>query len=127
MEVFAPLFPTGIESARISTIYSIEGDEVSTEQLLLDIETEKVVLEVTSPGKATIKELNVSVGDVVESQQLLMILDDFQIEESSDSELNTEPEEVSESETEKQGRHNFVYILLFILIGMAVVIGVNGS
>src|SRR5690606_33526806 len=52
------------------------GDAVSRDENLVDLETDKVVLEVPSPVDGVLKEIKFSEGDTVTSQQLLAIIEE---------------------------------------------------
>ncbi len=71
IEVKVPLLPESVEDATIATWHKHAGDIVRRDDKLVDLETDKVVLEVPAPVDGTLKELRVAEGDIVISQQIL--------------------------------------------------------
>ncbi|MGB2426668.1 MAG: biotin/lipoyl-containing protein, partial [Alteromonas sp.] len=57
------------------------GQEVERDQVLIDVETNKVILEIVSPSNGIIEDIHVSEGDEVEPGQILMRLRDKQTNE----------------------------------------------
>src|SRR5690625_6177812 len=55
-EIKAPTFPESIQDGTIATWHKKAGDTVSRDELLVDIETDKVVLEVVSPTDGTLTD-----------------------------------------------------------------------
>ncbi len=56
-EIKVPVLPESVADATIATWHVQPGDTVSRDQNLVDIETDKVVLEVVSPADGVISEL----------------------------------------------------------------------
>src|SRR5690606_6714552 len=52
------------------------GDHVRRDENLVDLETDKVVLEVPAPADGVIKEIRHQAGDTVNSEQVLAILEE---------------------------------------------------
>ena len=78
IEVKVPTLPESVSDATIAVIHKKVGDAVQREENLVDLETDKVVLEVPSPVSGVVKSIKVTAGDVVQAQQLL-----FTVEEAS--------------------------------------------
>lgn len=75
IEVKVPALPESVSDATVAACHKKVGDAVKRDENLLDLETDKVVLEVPAPADGILKDLQVKVGDVVTSSQLLMILE----------------------------------------------------
>jgi len=71
IEVKVPALPESVADATIATWHKKVGDGVTRDENILDLETDKVVLEVPAPTDGVIKELLFKEGDVVQSGQLL--------------------------------------------------------
>ena len=71
MEIKAPVFPESINDGEVATWHVELGERVSRDQVLVDIETDKVVLEVVAPADGAVTEIVKKVGDVVTSEELL--------------------------------------------------------
>lgn len=70
-DIKAPQFPESIAEGTVATWHQQAGDFVTQDTLLVDIETDKVVLEVVAPSDGTLKEVLVAEGDTVESLAVL--------------------------------------------------------
>lgn len=71
IEVKVPVLPESVADATIAAWHKKVGDKVSRDENLLDLETDKVVLEVPAPGDGVLTEISFQVGDTVTSGQLL--------------------------------------------------------
>ena len=71
IEIKAPTFPESVAEGSVATWYKQLGDAVSRDEILVDIETDKVVLEVPSPVDGVLEEIFAPEGDIVASEQLL--------------------------------------------------------
>ncbi len=74
----------GIDGAEISEIPVTVGDEITKDQTILILESDKASMEIPSDFTGTLKEILVSTGDEVSTGQLLMKIDSSN--ESSDQE-----------------------------------------
>lgn len=72
----------GIDGAEISEIPVSVGDEITKDQTILILESDKASMEIPSDFTGTLKEILVSTGDEVSTGQLLMKIDSS--DESSD-------------------------------------------
>ena len=70
-EIKAPQFPESVADGTVATWPKQEGEAVKRDELLVDIETDKVVLEVVAPADGVISKILAGEGDTVESQQVL--------------------------------------------------------
>ncbi len=71
INIRVPKLPDSVTAAKISNIHVKEGDFVELDGRLLDIETNKVVLEITAADCGVVKQLFVSLNDEVESEQMV--------------------------------------------------------
>ncbi len=76
IEVKVPQLPESVTDATLIAWHKQPGEAVSRDENLVDLETDKVVLEVPSPIAGVIKELKVENGATVTSGQLLAILEE---------------------------------------------------
>ncbi len=74
-EVKVPVLPESVSDATIASWHKKAGDAVKRDENLVDLETDKVVLEVPSPVDGVLKEIKHQVGDVVTSEQVLAIIE----------------------------------------------------
>ncbi|HHF7344337.1 TPA: 2-oxoglutarate dehydrogenase complex dihydrolipoyllysine-residue succinyltransferase [Legionella feeleii] len=71
IEVKVPALPESVADAIIAALHKKVGDRVTRDENLIDLETDKVVLEVPAPADGVLKELLFKEGDTVQSGQLL--------------------------------------------------------
>lgn len=71
IEIKAPTLPESVPDGTIANWYKNVGDTVSRDELLVDIETDKVVIEVVSPTDGTLKEILKEAGDTIVSNQAI--------------------------------------------------------
>ncbi len=76
IEVRVPQLPESVADATLVAWHKQPGDAVSRDENLVDLETDKVVLEVPAPTAGVIKELKVQNGATVTSGQVLAILEE---------------------------------------------------
>ncbi|KAG1694820.1 2-oxoglutarate dehydrogenase E1 component [Nymphon striatum] len=76
VEIRVPQLPESVSDASIAAWVVKEGDSVTEDQNLLELETDKVVLEVPAPASGVIMELKVEEGDTVLAGDLLGTIDE---------------------------------------------------
>ncbi|QQP97340.1 dihydrolipoyllysine-residue succinyltransferase [Lysobacter enzymogenes] len=74
-EIKVPVLPESVSDATIATWHKKPGDAVKRDENLVDLETDKVVLEVPSPVDGVLKEIKFEEGATVTSQQLIAIVE----------------------------------------------------
>ena len=76
IEVKVPQLPESVTDATLVSWHKKPGESVGRDENLVDLETDKVVLEVPAPMSGVIKELRVENGATVTSGQILAILEE---------------------------------------------------
>jgi 2-oxoglutarate dehydrogenase E2 component (dihydrolipoamide succinyltransferase) len=76
IEVRVPQLPESVADATLVAWHKKPGDAVNRDENLVDLETDKVVLEVPAPAAGVIKELKVQNGATVTSGQVLALLEE---------------------------------------------------
>ena len=76
IEIKVPVLPESVSDATIATWHKKPGDAVKRDENLVDLETDKVVLEVPAPADGVLKEIKFESGATVTSQQVLALLDE---------------------------------------------------
>ena len=71
MDIRAPTFPESITEGTIAVWHKGAGEPIKRDDLLVDIETDKVVLEVVAPADGQLVRIFKQEGDVVESEERL--------------------------------------------------------
>ncbi len=75
-EIKVPELPESVADAMIASWYKQVGDVINTDEVLVDLETDKVILEVPVVKQGVVKEILFSVGDTVTAGQLLAVIDE---------------------------------------------------
>ncbi len=75
IEVKVPQLPESVTDATLVAWHKAPGDAVNRDESLVDLETDKVVLEVPAPVSGVIKEIRVQNGATVRSGDLLAVLE----------------------------------------------------
>ena len=71
VEIKAPTLPESVPDGTIATWYKNIGDSVRRDELLVDIETDKVVIEVVSPIDGILQEIMKNAGDTIVSNEAI--------------------------------------------------------
>jgi 2-oxoglutarate dehydrogenase E2 component (dihydrolipoamide succinyltransferase) len=94
VEVKVPALPESVADAVIAGWHKQVGESVKQDEMLVDLETDKVILEVPAINSGIIKEIRFNVGDTVTADQVLAVIDDT----AAASEQPAKPEQESEQE-----------------------------
>lgn len=73
IEIKAPTFPESVQDGTIATWHKKPGEAVSRDELIVDIETDKVVLEVVAPADGSIAEIIKQAGDTILSNEVIAL------------------------------------------------------
>ncbi len=76
IEIKVPVLPESVSDATIATWHKKAGESVKRDENIVDLETDKVVLEVPAPADGVIKEIKFEEGATVNSQQVIAILEE---------------------------------------------------
>jgi 2-oxoglutarate dehydrogenase E2 component (dihydrolipoamide succinyltransferase) len=80
IEVKVPVLPESVEDATIAIWHKQPGDTVHRDEKLVDLETDKVVLEVPAPADGTVKSILANQGDTVHSDDLIAVIEEGVVE-----------------------------------------------
>lgn len=75
LEIKAPAFPESVADGEVAAWHKQEGESVSRDELLVEIETDKVVMEVVAPEDGVITKIHAQVGETIDSEQLLATME----------------------------------------------------
>ena len=76
LEVKVPVLPESVADATIASWHKKPGDTIRRDENLVDLETDKVVLEVPAPADGVLKEIKQQTGATVTSGQLLAVIEE---------------------------------------------------
>ncbi|WP_338034609.1 biotin/lipoyl-containing protein, partial [Halorhodospira neutriphila] len=71
VEIKVPALPESVSEATVVAWHRQPGESVSQDETLVDLETDKVVLEVPAPGSGTLEQIDKPVGEVVAADEVL--------------------------------------------------------
>jgi 2-oxoglutarate dehydrogenase E2 component (dihydrolipoamide succinyltransferase) len=94
-EIKVPVLPESVNDATVASWHKKPGDKVGRDENLLDLETDKVVLEVPSPIDGVLRKITRETGETVTSGEVLGVL-----EEAGESAAD----EADEEATDKTGK-----------------------
>ena len=83
IEVKVPQLPESVTDATLVAWHRGVGDAVRRDENLVDLETDKVVLEVPAPSDGVLKEINIADGATVTSGQVLALLEPGEVPASA--------------------------------------------
>lgn len=86
IEVKVPLLPESISDATISTWHKKAGDRVSRDENIVDLETDKVMLEVPAPADGILKTITKEAGTTVQANEVIAIIDEAKADKTKPAE-----------------------------------------
>ena len=90
IEIKAPTFPESVADGTVANWLKKEGDFVKQDEIIAEIETDKVVLEVVAPEEGILVKILKAEGDIVLSAEPIGEFDDSAISSSSTEEPKEE-------------------------------------
>ncbi|MDA3933561.1 MAG: 2-oxoglutarate dehydrogenase complex dihydrolipoyllysine-residue succinyltransferase [Gammaproteobacteria bacterium] len=84
-EIKVPALPESVSDATIATWHKKAGDSIRRDENLVDLETDKVVLEVPAPVTGILKSIERQQGETVVADDLLGIVEEQDIEDDSNA------------------------------------------
>ena len=97
-EIKVPVLPESITEATVAAWHKKPGDYVELDDVIVEIETDKVVLEVPAEEAGVLSEITAEEGETVSEQQVLGLIDD---EAGSKDEQSKETQDQSEEKVEE--------------------------
>jgi len=98
IEVTLPDLGDGIESGDVLAVHVSEGDTVSKDQPLLELETDKASVDIPSTAAGKVTKIHVSAGDSVAIGSVLVTLEAAEAESKSAEPPKQDPQEEEKSE-----------------------------
>ncbi len=98
MDIKVPTFPESVEDGVITTWHKKVGDSFNRDEILVEIETDKVIVEVPAPQAGTLTKVAANEGDVVLAQQVIGSFKEGKSSSAtSETKTTAEPKAVAES------------------------------
>lgn len=73
-DIKVPVLPESVSDATVATWHKKPGDSVKRDENLVDIETDKVVLEVVAPADGVLESITHNTGETVKGEQVIGVL-----------------------------------------------------
>ena len=86
IEIKAPTLPESVPDGTIATWHKNIGDIVKRDELLVDIETDKVVIEVVAPTDGILEKIMKTSGDTIVSDELIGSLSEAEVAKQDEAE-----------------------------------------
>jgi len=84
IEVKVPVLPESVADATVAVWHKKPGDSIRRDENLLDLETDKVVLEVPSPVNGVVSKIVRDSGETVTSGELLGVIEEGEVAEPTE-------------------------------------------
>lgn len=101
IEIKVPVLPESVADATIATWHRQPGETIFRDENIVDLETDKVVLEVPSPVDGTIVEIREAEGEIVTSGQVIAVIEEGEIEAEAEAPAAVEGAPAAETTTDK--------------------------
>jgi len=104
VEVKVPMLPESVADATISVWHKKVGDSVKRDENLVDLETDKVMLEVPAPADGVLKEISIQTGETVQANQVIAIIEAGNAaspEQENKAQSTSKPAETAAPQTDK--------------------------
>ena len=102
IEIKSPTFPESVADGTVANWLKKEGDPVSQDEIIAEIETDKVVLEVVAPSNGVITKIIKVEGDVVNSAEIIGEFNEVNDIQSEDKTIEEQKEDTSQPDKDKQ-------------------------
>jgi 2-oxoglutarate dehydrogenase E2 component (dihydrolipoamide succinyltransferase) len=103
IEVKVPVLPESVDDATVAAWHKKPGDTVHRDENLVDLETDKVVLEVPAPADGILKEVSRDTGETVLSDEVLAVIEEGEVEETDEAPADSEDSDEASSESKEGG------------------------
>ena len=105
IEIKSPTFPESVADGTVANWVKKEGESVQQDEVIAEIETDKVVLEVVAPVNGTISKIVKQEGEIVNSSELIAEFNEGTIEDVNEVDSNESPavSEIEEPKSNKLG------------------------
>ena len=96
IDIKSPTFPESVADGTIATWLKNEGDAVTQDEVIAEIETDKVVLEVVAPSNGILTKIIKAEGDVVQSAEKIGEFSDETVDTDKAESIEDSSNEVAE-------------------------------
>lgn len=94
-DIKVPVFPESISEGTIAKWYKKPGESVKRDEHILDVETDKIVLEVSAPADGSIKSITKKEGESVASEEVVGQFEAGKVSKEEETETKAKSKEES--------------------------------
>jgi 2-oxoglutarate dehydrogenase E2 component (dihydrolipoamide succinyltransferase) len=101
IEIKSPTFPESVADGTVANWVKKEGESVDQDEIIAEIETDKVVLEVVAPSNGVLTKIIKHEGDIVNSAEIIGEFDETAVkikEEKISKEVNLQSSSAEEDD-----------------------------
>lgn len=100
IKIKTPMLPESVTEATMLTWHKAVGEQVQRDEILVDVETEKIVLEVPAPQNGVLHKILKPEGEVITAEEVLCVIDTdgAQVPEATADAASTETAQTEGSE-----------------------------
>jgi len=103
IDVKVPVLPESVSDATVATWHKKPGDTVRRDENLVDLETDKVVLEVPSPVDGVLESVDVEEGDVVQASDVIARVKEGAVQDEPKTEDTSTQKKSTDDSSDKSG------------------------
>ena len=104
-EIIVPQLGESVSEATIATWHKSAGEAVVTDELLVELETDKVTLEVNAPASGKLAEIKVGEGETVEVGSLIGLIEEGAEADATSKNNDGDNEQASTADTASVNQH----------------------
>lgn len=101
MEIKVPQLPESINEATVATWHKKPGEQIKRDENLVDIETDKVMLEIVAPADGSLEKIIKDSGSTVKAEEVIALFKEGAVKESGVSKEGEKSKEKVEAKEEK--------------------------
>jgi len=105
VEIKSPTYPESVADGTIANWVKKEGQSVQQDELIAEIETDKIVLEVLSPINGKISKIIRAEGEIILSGELIAEIEESSKSDKENNEIINSEEEQSEQASDSTQNH----------------------
>jgi pyruvate dehydrogenase E2 component (dihydrolipoamide acetyltransferase) len=96
VEFRLPALGEGVDSADVAEITVSEGDVIEADETVMELETEKAVVELPCPHAGKIKQIHVSEGDTISADDLILTIESSSAVSTPEKKQDTPPQQATD-------------------------------
>lgn len=105
VNITVPPFPESVEEGTLSAWHKKAGDTVQKNEKIVDIETDKIVLEVNAPEAGVLKKVQIKEGATVKPRDVLGVIDEKAASAAGGKDESAAEETPAKPETSEEPEH----------------------